>query len=216
MPSRLRRLLFLKACLKLKKGGEIVAKTDTKAIRPEKLEAVKEIKERFQKAKIVVFTEYQGHGEPGLPVKETQKLRRKIREGKGEIKVVKNTLAQKALKELKLDNLSSYFTNATALAFGFDDPVSTAKALFDFAKEHKSSPNSPGLPVIKGAWLEGGKVLDANQVRFLATLPPKPVLLAQVLGTLNAPATGLVTVLSGVLRGLVTVLDGIKKQKEKS
>lgn len=189
-----------------------MSKTEVKEIRPEKLEAVKEIKQKFQKAKIAIFTEYQGG--KGLPVKETQKLRRKIREGKGEFKVMKNTLAQKALKELKLEDLSSYFTKATAVAFGYEDPAATAKAVFEFAKEHKNAPSDPGLPAIKGAWMEPHAILSASQVQFLATLPPKPVLQAQLLGTMNAPITGLVTVLSGVTRGLVTVLDGIRKQKE--
>lgn len=188
-----------------------MSQTKVKEVRPEKLEAVKEIKEKFQKARIAIFTDYQG--EEGLPVKEVQKLRRKIRESKGELKVVKNTLARKALEELSIPNLSPYFEKASAIAFGYDDPSLTAKALFEFAKEHKTPKSGQGLPLIKAAWLDNA-VLDASRVRFLATLPPKPVVLSQLLGTMKAPVTGLATVLSGTLRGLVTALDAIRKQKE--
>lgn len=182
-----------------------------KEIRPEKVQAVQEIKEKFEKAKIVIFTSYQA--EEGLPVREVQKLRKKLRESKGEFKVVKNTLARKALKELKLENLSDYFKGSTAVAFGYDDAIMAAKALFDFSQEQKKGKEETGLPAIRGAWYDAA-ILDLKQVRFLATLPPKPVLLAQLFGTMKAPITGLATVLSGTLRGLVTVLDGIRKQKE--
>lgn len=187
--------------------------TKAKKVRPEKLEAVKEIKEKFQRAKIAIFTEYQG--EEGLLVKEVQQLRRKLLQSKGEFKVVKNTLAKKALAELKIENLDKFFERASAIAFGYEDPVLAAKALFEFAKETKKEKNKQELPLIRAAWYEHG-ILDANQVRFLATLPPKNVLLSQLLGTMKAPVTGLVTVLSGTLRGLVTVLDGIRKKKEES
>jgi large subunit ribosomal protein L10 len=182
-----------------------------KEIRPEKLEAVKEIKEKFNKAKIAIVTDYQG--EKGLPVKELQKLRKKLREGNSELKVVRNTLAQKALKELKKESLSNFLEKASALAFGYDDPVSTAKVLFDFAKEHKPDDKSPGLPLIKAGLMEN-VLLDPNQIKTLASLPPKPVLLAQVMGTMNAPITGLVQVLSGTLRKLLYGLEAIRKQKE--
>ncbi len=187
--------------------------TKAKEVRPEKLEAVKEIKERFQRAKIAIFTDYQG--QKGLPVTEVQKLRRKLLESKGELKVMKNSLAEKALESLKIEKLSTYFKHASAVAFGYDDPALTAKALFEFTKDTKKDKNDPGLPIIKGAWY-GEAIIGPDQVRFLASLPPKPILLSQLLGTMNAPITGLVTVLSGTLRGLVTVLAQIRKQKESS
>jgi len=183
----------------------------TKAVRPEKVEAVNEIKKMFEKARIAIFTEYQGA--EGLPVKEFQKLRKKLREGKAELKVVKNSLARKALKDMNIENLSEYFTRASAVAFGYDDPSVAAKALFDFAKAQIKGKGDQGLPLIKGAWLDKA-VIGADKVRFLATLPPKPILLAQLLGTMNAPITGLVTVLSGTLRAVVTAIDAIRKQKE--
>src|SRR5438046_1797342 len=86
----------------------------SKAVRPEKIEAVNEIKKKFEKARIAIFTEYQGT-EQGLPVKEVQKLRRKLREGKGEFKVIKNTLARKALEDLKIENVSEHLTRASAI-----------------------------------------------------------------------------------------------------
>jgi len=184
-----------------------------KEYRPEKVEAVKEIKEKFQKAKIAIFTDYQGKS--GLPVKELQKLRRKLLENKGEFKVVKNTLTQKALAELKLDNISKYFERTSAIAFGYEDPASVAKALYDFSKESAKEKGDEELPAIKGAWFEE-KILELKQVQFLASLPPRNVLLAQVLGTLQAPITGLVTVLSGTVRSVVTVLDAIRRQKEEN
>lgn len=186
--------------------------TKAKEVRPHKVEAVKEIKEKFERAKIAIFTEYQVEKEEGLLVKEVQQLRRKMLASKGEFKVVKNTLARKALAELKIKDLDKYFERASAVAFGYDDAAAAAKALFEFAKDSKKE-RKQALPVVKAAWYEKG-ILDLNQVKFLASLPPKNVLLSQLLGTMNAPVRGLATVLAGTLRSVVTVLDALKRKKE--
>lgn len=183
----------------------------TKEIRLDKREAVQEIGGKFEKAKIAIFTDYQGSH--GLSVKELQSLRRKLRENRGEFKVVKNTLVRKALQELKIEGLTPYLEKASAIAFGYEDPVVVAKTLLDFAKDHKTSPSDPGLPLVKAGWLDR-VVVEAKQIHHLATLPSRNVLLSQLLGTMKSPMTGMVTVFTGTLRSLINVLDAIRRGKE--
>jgi large subunit ribosomal protein L10 len=98
--------------------------------------------------------------------------------------------------------------NVYALCYG--DPVAVAKTLRDYASEKNQK-----AVVLKGGLL-GTSVLSVSQVQALADLPPKDVLIGQVVRTIAAPLAGLVTVLSGTMRGLVTCLDRIKEQKEKA
>jgi large subunit ribosomal protein L10 len=169
--------------------------------RREKEEAVALLQDRLQRCAVAVFTEYRG-----LDVAEVTQLRAKLREAGIEFKVVKNTLTQIAANNLGLEDLESVLTGPTAAAFGFDDPVAPAKILSQFAKDHKNLG-------IKGGLLEG-KFIGMDQVKALADLPAREQLLAQVMGTLQAPLYGLVNVLNGPIQKLVYALEAVREQKE--
>lgn len=171
--------------------------------RPEKEAIVAELKEKLEQSKAAILTDYRG-----LNVAAMTELRRLMREQGLEYRVVKNTLTRFAAQELGLDNLEPYLEGPTAIAFSFEDPVAPAKVIMDFAKEHKQLEVKAGLL--------RGKVIQPEGVKELADLPPREVLLAQVLGGLQAPIAGLVGVLNGAPRNLVYVLEAIRKQKEEA
>ncbi len=112
--------------------------TSTK-IRPEKQEMVEQLKGKFKESQIVVLTNYRGEkGKPGLTVKEVSVLREKIRDAGSEYKVIKNTLACKAIKETGDDKLSAYFAEPTAAIFGYKDTCSNSQSL---CRTSKKKPN---------------------------------------------------------------------------
>lgn len=153
--------------------------TDAKAA------VIEQTREKYARSRGVLFTEYRG-----LKVKELQTLRKQLVEKGGELQVVKNTLFKIAAGEdgAKIpDNLSS---GPTAVTFLYDNEADCAKALLDFAKTHKNL-------VIKGG-LVSGRALDEKQVEALSTLPPKDVLIAQVIGAIAAPLTELVGVVEAI------------------
>jgi large subunit ribosomal protein L10 len=168
--------------------------------RPEKEATVQEVRERLGKSKSVVLADYRG-----LNVEEVTALRKKLREAGVEYKVIKNTLTSRAAQAAKIEGLDQYLTGPTALAFGYEDAVTPAKILADFAKDHKKLE-------LKGGILEG-KVVSLETVKTLASLPSREVLLGQVAGMLQAPLRGLATVLAGPLRNLVYATDAVRKQK---
>lgn len=141
--------------------------------RPEKVAVVDEVKAKLEASNAAVLTEYRG-----LDVAATAELRRSLREAGGEYKVYKNTLVRFATRELGLD-IEDLLVGPTAIAFVEEDPVAVAKALKDFAKTH------PAL-VIKGGVLEG-QPIDEDEIKALADLEPREVLLAKLAGLLAAP-----------------------------
>lgn len=168
-----------------------------------KVASIAEIKERFGRTKSMVVAEYRG-----LDVKEITELRRKARESGVEFKVFKNTLTARAARESDIEGLESYLEGPNGFAFGYDDPVVAARVLAEFAKSHEKL-------VIKGGVLDG-KVIDASAVKYLADLPSREVLLAQVLRCMQGPVSGLVNVLHGTIRNFVCVLEAVRKQKEEA
>ncbi len=171
--------------------------------RPEKLAVVEEIKERLGRVQCAVFTDYRG-----LDVAEVTELRKQLREAGVEYKVLKNTLAIRAVKETGLEGVIPLLSGPTAIAFGYSDPVAPAKVISEFAKGHQDLE-------VKGGILDG-KVLDVAGVKALADLPSREVLLAQVARGMQAPMAGLVYVLSGTIRNVVYAVDAVRKQKEES
>ena len=124
------------------------------------------------------------------------------------LKVVKNTFMRIAATEVGIEGMEPYLDGPTAIAFSATDPVAPAKVISDFIKEHK-------LQSIKiKAGIVEGKMIDADGVKALSSLPPREVLIAQVLAGFQAPIAGLVNVLQGTIRNTVYVLDAIRKQKE--
>lgn len=184
-----------------------MALTHNEAIERKKT-MIDEFKKKMEQAKIAIVTDYRGETK-GMTVKMMSDLRRKLRETKSEYRVFKNTISRKASNDVEAGTLSDYFKQPTAVVFGYEDPAATSKALVDFINEQKENQ----LPKIRAAFMDG-KLFFEDSVTVLATLPPKPVLLSNLLRVLNAPAQNLVNVLTGVPRALVTVLSEIKKQKE--
>lgn len=162
---------------------------------PKKEVQVEEIKEKLGRSTIAIATGYQG-----LSASDMTELRRRLREQGIEYKVVKNTLTLLAAQELGKEGIGEVMQGPTGLAFGYGDEVAVARGLNTFI----TSTRSP--LVIHGAIMDS-RVITGDQVRSLATLPPREELLSRLLGQMQAPVTGLVTVLSAPLRGLVTVLQ---------
>lgn len=173
------------------------------AVTAEKEQLVLAMKEKLEKTKGAVFTSYRG-----LTVAQDTALRRKLREAGVEYRVVKNTLTRIAAKQANIEGLDKHLEGTTAIAFSFQDPVAPAKIISNFLKETKTQ----ALEIKAG--LVEGKVIDPSGVKALANLPPKEVLLAQMLAGMQSPMVGLVNVLQGTTRNLVYALDAIRQQKE--
>jgi len=142
----------------------------------------------------------------GLTVNQVSTLRRKIRASQGSYRVLKNRLALRAIDGSPYAALAPHLKGESALAYGAADPAPLAKAIEEFSKDNQ------GLTVKAG--IVDGRLIGAVQVRAIADLPPRPVLVARLLGTLRQPMVRLVTVLSGTARGLVRAMDEIAKQKD--
>ncbi len=168
--------------------------------REEKQKVVEDLIEKFKSSKVAVMANYRG-----LDVAAMTSLRRRLREAGSELKVAKNTLARIAAREAGLEGLDVYLEGPTAIAFGLTDPVAPAKILSEFMRDYKQLE-------IKGGIVEG-KMIEPKEVRRLADLPAREVLLGRVLGGIQAPLYGLVSVLQGNLRNLVYALEAIRKQK---
>jgi large subunit ribosomal protein L10 len=162
---------------------------------------VEEIKTNLQDSKVIVLTDYRG-----LTVTEINELRRILKEEGVQYKVVKNTLTRLAVRELGLNGLEPYLQGPTAIAYGYDDPVVPVKLLVKFSRgnEHLE---------IKGGFLEKD-ILNEEELRQIARLPSRDVLLAKTLACFQAPLAGMLSVLQGNMRNLVSVLHAIGEQKE--
>jgi large subunit ribosomal protein L10 len=170
-------------------------------IKQEKEKIVQELTQKMKEAKAIYLTDF-----TGLDVVRATELRKKLRDASVEYQVVKNTLAQLAAKNAGMEMLLDYLTGPTGLAFGVKDPIIPAKILVEFAKDDDK-------PSVKMGLVEG-KVVDVKQVKQLALLPSREVLISQILSAMQSPITGLVGALGGIIQKFVGTVDAIAKQKE--
>lgn len=169
--------------------------------RDNKQEMVTEMHERLTRAKAVFLADFRG-----MSVGKATTLRNELRGASVEYKVFKNSLFDRAAQGTDMECLSPYLVGPTAVAISYDDPVSAAKVLSKFAKDPQ------GKFVLKVGVLSG-KLLDIKQIQALAELPSREVLLAKMLGSMQAPATNFVGVLAALPGSLVRALDAIRAQK---
>ena len=169
----------------------------TKAFKSEKIDA---IKAKVEKAQVAILTEYKGYS-----VEEITNLRRSLQKEGGDYMVTKNTLAKLAVKGTEYEVLTELLKGPVAIAFGFDDQVSPAKAVSKFIKESKKG-------VILGGALDG-KLLSAKEAEDLAKLPSKEELYAKILGSINSPASGIALSINAVMAQLTRAMAAVRDQK---
>ncbi len=167
-----------------------------------KVEEVSRISEKFKKSTAAFVVDFKG-----IDVESVTKFRKNLRKLDAEMKVVRNTLAKRALTENKADALAEDFTGTNAVVFCYSDVGATAKAITDFKSECDKI-------VIKSGLMDGNR-LDAKKIEYLSKLPGKDVLRAQLLGTLAAPMSKFVRQLAAVPSSFVRVLSAHKEKQEK-
>jgi len=164
-----------------------------------KREIVADYTDKMSNSQAIILTEYRG-----LTVADMTELRRRMRELGCSFQVVKNTLFELALREAGLPTPADQLKGPVAVGYAGQEIPPAAKALLDFARETE-------ILKIKGA-IVGHRILDANGVQALATLPPREVLLAQLVGAVQGPMSNLIGTLNAPLRELVQVLKARAEQ----
>ncbi|MDX2084918.1 MAG: 50S ribosomal protein L10 [Candidatus Melainabacteria bacterium] len=158
--------------------------------------------EELKDARIIVVADYRG-----LTVAELTDLRKQLREQQATLTVAKNTIMRRVIQGTPVEGLSASLSGPTAVLVGKGDQVAPIKVIRDYLKKNKK-PNE-----LRGGYLDGS-VLDAKEVLSLADLPSKEVLLAQLVGCINAPLSGLAMVIQGPQSALVRALGQIADQKK--
>ena len=170
--------------------------------REKKVGIIDELQEIFSKCDIGVLTDYRG-----LSAAEINGLRRQLRESSISYRVVKNTLARFAAERAGKNELSALFEGPIAIAFSNGEVTEPAKVLADHIRTARSTLS------IKGGFL-GDRLLTVADVEALAALPSREILLAKVLGGMQSPIVGLVSVLASPMRGFMGILQARMKQLE--
>ena len=164
-----------------------------------KTKAVQELEKLAREANGLIITSFKA-----LKTVEFNEMRAKLRPLKGEYRVVKNSLTRLALKNAGLGDLAEKLDGPTAIVLERGDAIAATKAVFEFAKTHENLK-------INGGYFDG-KIVTDKELKAIASLPSREVLLAKLLGTLQAPMVNLVSVLQAPMRDLVGVLDQVAKK----
>ncbi len=170
------------------------------ANRDAKVQLVEEIKAKIQESKSVVFVKFEG-----LSVAQDTELRREFRKNNVEYKVLKNTLVRRAFNDLGITDFDEDLNGPTSVAFGADE-TGASKVIIDAVKKYENK------VAVKSAFVDGGRV-DVEGVKALAAMPSKEELIAKMLGSLQAPITNFVGVLSAMPRSLVIALNAIAEKQ---
>jgi large subunit ribosomal protein L10 len=173
-----------------------------KARKEQKIEQVELLTEKLKKAKVAVLTDYRG-----LKVSQIQELRGKLRGGDVEYRVVKNTLARRAAEAAGYPALQADIKGPVAIAFGYDDLGVASKLINEFVRATRLK-----VEVVGG--LVEGRVFSSDQIKSLADLPSREVLIAQLMGTLQSPVAQLVGIMQTPLQQLMGVLNAYKTKLE--
>ena len=166
-----------------------------------KKEIVKSLHEKFARSKVVIVTDCKG-----LDVAAMSDLRKRLREFDIEYKVAKNSLLIRASEETDVQLIKECFKGPSAVALGYDDPIAPAKVLIKFSKDHEKLEIKTGVM--------NGKVIDLNAIKAMSVLPPREVLLGQLLSVLNGVPAGFVRVLNAIPMQFLNLLQAVKEQKE--
>ncbi|MBI3610892.1 MAG: 50S ribosomal protein L10 [Nitrospirae bacterium] len=169
--------------------------------REEKQKLVDELHGKFSTATIAILTEFNG-----LAVSEMTELRQKLREAKGELRVVKNTLARRAAEGTGMTATRDAFEGPIAVTFGYADPTAPARILKEFV-EKRTEKIKMKIGVVEG------QVLDPKGLKRVASLPKKEVLIADLMSRMQSPISGLVGGLQGILRKLVYSVTAIRDKQ---
>lgn len=166
-----------------------------------KVKEIADLHENFSKAKAVIFTDFSG-----LKVEEINELRRKLKTVSVNYRVIKNTLAQRASEGTNLETIRNKFIGPLGVAISFTDPVAAPKALTDFMKEKE-------MLKIKFGVVEG-KTVDAKEIKAIADLPPKEVILSTLLGGLQSPSRKLAGLLYQLIARFGYILEAVRDKKQ--
>lgn len=169
--------------------------------REEKATAVAALHDRFKQATVTLLANAQG-----LSVAKMQQLRRALKQAGGEYKVTKNRFAQRAVKDTAYAKLDKLLEGPTGLVFGYADPVAVAKVLVRFAEENDRLSIKAGVL--------GNEIIEPATVTALATLPSREVLLAKLLGVMQAPAVQLLRTINEPGARMARLLDGVRARLE--
>jgi large subunit ribosomal protein L10 len=160
----------------------------------QKIDAVADLKALIERAALIAAADYRG-----LPVRYMQDVRRGLKKGGVEVRVIKNRLLRIAAQEAGQDELMRIIDGPTALAISYDDVIEAAKAIMDYAK------TAPSGFAVRGAFLDG-QVISEGDLKALTGLPPKPVMIAQIAGQLQSPLAGLVALLGSPIQEFSSLL----------